>query len=559
MTAPANFVAVNGSGQISADNLNSCTQWTTNVASLRTFTGATSNMLVNLLGAVSPNDGGQGTFYWVATGTGTDDNGVTTVVPNGATQGYWYRQSSSSAYVYLTSNLTLYVATTGSDSNTGFSVATPFLTLQKAVNVAFGYNLNGYTITIQAADGTYTGGVVISRPIVNGFLQLQGDITTPANCIISTTSADAIAIYGNAYASVRGFKLQTAASGNGINAFANSTMVVNGSMNYGACANSHKSTSSGATILDSGNTHTISGNAPYHILCLDVSKNFFYNCTYTLTGTPAFSGAFCWVKTGEANFTGSTFSGAATGLKFNVISNGYIEDGGAGLNALPGSVAGTWSTGGVYGTTGANYGSGLNVQVLTSSGTYTPTSGMKYCVVEEVGAGGAGGGCVAGTASGSGGGAGEYRRGVFSAATIGASQTVTIGAGGTGISGSGGNAGGTTSFGALLSAAGGSGGGASSNALGGNGGTGGSGGVIGIQGQNGGVSINGSGLAQGGYGGNSYFGGGGKAQTLTSTGTAAGISASAYGAGGSGAVQISGSNAAGGNGSNGLIIITEYI
>src|ERR1043165_5073819 len=71
-------------------------------------------------------------------------------------------------------------------------------------------------------------------------------------------------------------------------------------------------------------------------------------------------------------------------------------------------------------------------RVFTSSGTYTPTAGMAFADVEAMGGGGAGGGAVATTspnvAGGSGGAAGGYARKLFSAATIGASQTGTIGA-----------------------------------------------------------------------------------------------------------------------------------
>jgi len=93
-------------------------------------------------------------------------------------------------------------------------------------------------------------------------------------------------------------------------------------------------------------------------------------------------------------------------------------------------------------------------RTFTTSGTYNPTVGMLYCEVEMVGGGGAGGGATATTAAqnslGSGGGAGEHSFGLFSAAQIGANQTITIGAGGTGSSGAAGSVGGTTSFGSLM-------------------------------------------------------------------------------------------------------------
>ena len=96
----------------------------------------------------------------------------------------------------------------------------------------------------------------------------------------------------------------------------------------------------------------------------------------------------------------------------------------------------------------------ISIQTITSSGTYTPTAGMIYCIIEVVGGGGGGGGCGNAASSqvsgGSGGGGGGYAKGSFSAATIGVSQSVTIGAAGVAGAvgaGAGGN-GGTTSVGA---------------------------------------------------------------------------------------------------------------
>src|SRR5439155_692722 len=78
----------------------------------------------------------------------------------------------------------------------------------------------------------------------------------------------------------------------------------------------------------------------------------------------------------------------------------------------------------------------IAIQVFTVSGTYTPTAGMKYCIIEVIGGGGGAGGAkptAAGEVSASGAGAGGgYSRGVYSAATIGASKAVVIGAGGVG-------------------------------------------------------------------------------------------------------------------------------
>lgn len=102
-------------------------------------------------------------------------------------------------------------------------------------------------------------------------------------------------------------------------------------------------------------------------------------------------------------------------------------------------------------------------QVFTSSGTYAPSAGMIACIIECIGGGGGGGGAasVSGfSQGGAGGGAGSKSIKYATAANIGASQTVTIGAAGSGgaAGNNGGGAGGDTSVGTLCVGKGGSGG-----------------------------------------------------------------------------------------------------
>lgn len=206
------------------------------------------------------------------------------------------------------------------------------------------------------------------------------------------------------------------------------------------------------------------------------------------------------------------------------------------------------------------------IQTFTANGTYTPTSGMTYCIVECLGGGGAGGGAPASgaqEATGGGGGSGEYARGVFSASDIGASKSVTIGSGGTGNSASTGGNGGNTSLDSLISANGGSGGPVSgpnpgSWQIGGEGGTGGSGGSFRTPGSNG-LSSHvgaGDGISICGLGASSQYGSGGKATSTAVSGNAA----LGYGAGGGGTMGFGSSSAlTGGAGTAGIIIITEYV
>ncbi len=222
--------------------------------------------------------------------------------------------------------------------------------------------------------------------------------------------------------------------------------------------------------------------------------------------------------------------------------------------------------------TGGGGGTGINViqtQTFDASGTYTPTAGMVYAQIEIVGGGGGGGGAsvtVGGgqIATGGGGGGGEYAIGIFDAATIGASQAVTIGAAGAGgaAGNNAGSAGGNTSVGALISANGGAGGSGGpptiGNIDGGDGGTGGAGGAARFQGGFGGngFSVSAGSILNGGAGGISRYSMG----TRPVNSSAAGDNGTGFGGGGGGAANgLAASAKAGGNGTAGMVYITEYI
>ena len=215
----------------------------------------------------------------------------------------------------------------------------------------------------------------------------------------------------------------------------------------------------------------------------------------------------------------------------------------------------------------------LNAQVFTSSGTYTPTAGMKFCLAYICGSGAGGGGAAAATSNsgaGGGGSGGATAVVLLTAAQVGASQTVTIGAGGAGgtAGNNAGSSGNTSSLGALISCGGGNGGAGSSATTSGSilngGGSSGSATVstgTAIQnyaGQPGFFGIVLSGTQCGsGAGGHSLMGTGG--QSLTN-GNNAGAAPNGYGAGGGGAVTQNASTAkAGANGGAGVCIVLEFI
>jgi hypothetical protein len=219
----------------------------------------------------------------------------------------------------------------------------------------------------------------------------------------------------------------------------------------------------------------------------------------------------------------------------------------------------------------------LNTRSFTTPGvsTYTPTAGTRFIDVLVVGAGCGGTGVPAlsptAAAAGPGGGGGGFSRSRILSGFSGA--TITVGAGSAGTTGnSAPSAGGSSSFGAFLSATGGQGSlGTGSipgiSAFGG--GTAGAGSSGNIYNGSGTIGVYGlaivatTGGAIGGYGGSSLFGGGGGMGSTTGGNTIGnGNPGSSVGAGGGGAAGFSTSvatgTASGGNGAGGGVFILEY-
>ncbi|HDR9148909.1 hypothetical protein [Burkholderia vietnamiensis] len=211
----------------------------------------------------------------------------------------------------------------------------------------------------------------------------------------------------------------------------------------------------------------------------------------------------------------------------------------------------------------------VNVQVFTSSGTYTPTAGAITAIVEAIGGGGGGGGTAATGSStvavAQGGSSGSYAKVKLASLS---SQVVTIGAAGTGGAAgpNNGTAGGQTTFGSIIACPGGLGGqGASAQTPPFFFGSSNPGAIstttatpiVLSQGQTGNIGITlTTADAIGGAGAPSVFGGGpGPVATTSSPGG----NATSKGAGGGGAITIpSGAAQAGGNGALGLVVVWEY-
>lgn len=253
----------------------------------------------------------------------------------------------------LTANRTYYVATTGSDSNDGLTVGTPFLTIQKAVNtISSDLDTQGYVCTVQVADGTYTAGVVLKNCVgysMPGNLVIKGNVAIPTNVIISTTSTDAFNADGLYSAwDINDLKIQTATSGFCLVA-TRGAQIRFGNLNFGPAASNHILAGDGGVIRCLSN-YAISGASSYHMRATNGGIVRAQGVTVTITGTPNFALAFagCPEPVGVLLLNSNTYTGSATGKRYLSELNSGISVGGAGATYLPGDIAGTTATGGQY-------------------------------------------------------------------------------------------------------------------------------------------------------------------------------------------------------------------
>ncbi len=248
----------------------------------------------------------------------------------------------------LTGARTYYVRTDGNDSNTGLvnNSGGAFLTIQAAWNAILQIDQNGYTVTIQIGDGTYTAGLLTSQ-VPTGPIVIVGNVTTPSNVVISTTAAACFGIICPAVVSLKSMRLQTTTSGSCVNA-ANGAHITTEALNYHTCAGSHVYAEAGAIVINGAN-YTITGGAVNHIRSLLGGIINFYGGTATSTGTFSFSTAFAEADTVSCMQALTTFTGGTiTGKRYQCTMGGVIQTYGGGASKFPGSVAGTTATGGQY-------------------------------------------------------------------------------------------------------------------------------------------------------------------------------------------------------------------
>ena len=264
---------------------------------------------------------------------------------------------SGGAREMLSANRTYYVRIDGSDSNDGLNNSSggAFLTVQKAIDTVAMLDIGIYDVTIQLADGTYTTGAVVNGPWVGtGNVRLQGNVTTPANTVISTSGASCVVVQNYGRLIVGALKLQNSGgSGDCIQALFGGAVLCEAGLIFGNSARYHYECETGGIIQNFTN-YSIVGGAVAHAAAGPFGVMRIAINTITITGTLSFT-YFVGVSRGAViDFFGMTFAGSytVTGKRYDVSAGGILFVAGSGANFLPGNAAGsggTTSGGGFYG------------------------------------------------------------------------------------------------------------------------------------------------------------------------------------------------------------------
>ena len=248
-----------------------------------------------------------------------------------------------------------FVLTNGSDSNFGTNntAGGAFKTIKRAINaVTTGnwYSNGSAAITIQLGDGIYNENVSLKPIVGSALVIINGNSGTPANVLLAPSSGDGITANG----AISGWQIQNfkiwATNGSSVVASLGASVIIGTGMNFGPAAsgNYHMLANNNSAIIVSG-SYSITGGAGNHYYATRGSViNDSVNPTVTLTGTPAFTAFTAADDAGVVAMFNVTFSGSATGKRFDGNLNGVIHTLGAGINYFPGNAAGTTNNGAQY-------------------------------------------------------------------------------------------------------------------------------------------------------------------------------------------------------------------
>ena len=249
----------------------------------------------------------------------------------------------------LTADRTYFVRTDGNDSNNGLTntAGGAFLTIQRAIDVAASLDLGIFNCTIQIADGTYTGAVVLRAAVGAGQIRIIGNETTPANVTITGGGNLVSGVDFGRYL-LAGVTIASTGPRN-IQASGRAQLQYRNIISQGAAGlNTHVLAINYAEVQAVGPI-TINGNSQIGFSAASLGFMNIRGQSITFApGTTIASRGFQGGDQGRVDMINMTFNGSFTGPRYQAIGLGAIFTNGAGETYIPGTTAGTVSFGGIY-------------------------------------------------------------------------------------------------------------------------------------------------------------------------------------------------------------------
>ena len=211
----------------------------------------------------------------------------------------------------LSENITLYVASTGSDEGGNGTEQLPYATIQKALN-SLPKNLNGHTATVKLSAGTY-GGFTLTG-FFGGEIGIEGG--TDSGAAASYVITGQIRLYNSHYIVLSGLK------------FTAQVLIIRGNYDFSGCVFNGAAESGGIAIYIQMGAHAritdcdISNNAGYAVTSILGASIDVLNCTGSGNSGTLY-------RAGTTSYTGGTIHlGANTvttsGTMYQAIASGRI-------------------------------------------------------------------------------------------------------------------------------------------------------------------------------------------------------------------------------------------
>jgi hypothetical protein len=246
----------------------------------------------------------------------------------------------------LSADRTYYVRTDGDDANDGLgdTAGGAFATIQHAADIVYGtLDLGGHDVTIQIGDGSYTAGAWITGAQVGaGRIVFQGNAATPGNVAVASSGLYAFRAEAGCFMVVQAMNLSSPT--NGCLQATKGGKIYFSNVEFGACPQFHVRADESSLCYCEGDYAIVGGAGQSHWGVVGGGCIRVQNRTITISGTPDFPQGFASATTtGTVFVNGNTYSDAATGKQYNVITNGILQLSGG---SLPGDAAGITATGG---------------------------------------------------------------------------------------------------------------------------------------------------------------------------------------------------------------------